>query len=72
MPTSRLSQGVAVVNDELYVIGGKTGGDTHSAANEKYTPADYVPEFPSWIVLPLFVFATLSVIVYRKKLRAVT
>lgn len=27
-----------------------------------------IPEFPSWIFLPLFVMATLSVIIYRKRL----
>jgi len=71
MLTSRSGAGVAVVNDELYAIGGYDG-DNYLAVNEKYTPADYIPEFPSWIVLPLFVFATLAVMVYRKKLRAVT
>jgi len=28
----------------------------------------YIPEFPTWIILPLFVTATLVVIIYRKKL----
>ena len=28
-----------------------------------------IPEFPSWIILPLFVIATLVVIIYRNKLR---
>ncbi len=27
-----------------------------------------IPEFPSWIILPLFLTATLAVIIYRKKL----
>jgi N-acetylneuraminic acid mutarotase len=68
MPTPRGSPGVAVVNDELYAIGGYDG-DTHLAVNEKYTPADYIPEFPSWIILPLFLVATLFGIIVRKKLR---
>lgn len=68
MPTPRWGLGVAVVNDELYVIGGKTGADTFSAVNEKYTPVDYIPEFPSWIVLPLFWIAMLVVTVYKRKL----
>ena len=31
--------------------------------------AETIPEFPSWIILPLFVTATLAVIVYRKRLQ---
>ncbi|WNZ30140.1 MAG: hypothetical protein IAX21_04620 [Candidatus Bathyarchaeota archaeon] len=30
---------------------------------------DSIPEFPSWIVLPLFLIATLSLIAARKKLK---
>ncbi len=67
MPTPRWELGIAVVNDELYAIGGYNG-ETRLAVNEKYTPADYIPEFPSWAILPLFVVATLAVIIYRKKL----
>jgi hypothetical protein len=33
------------------------------------TEAPIIPEFPSWIILPLFVTATLGVITYRKKLK---
>ena len=33
------------------------------------TEAPIIPEFPSWIILPLFVTATLGVIIYRKKLK---
>jgi len=68
MPTPRWSLGVAVVNDELYAIGGKTGEDNYSAINEKYTPLDYIPEFPSWIILPLFLTATLVGVLVRKRL----
>jgi N-acetylneuraminic acid mutarotase len=71
MPTPRWGLGVAVVDDELYAIGGYDG-ETRLAVNEKYTPAEYIPEFPSWIVLPLFIVSTLAVIAYRKKLHVVT
>jgi N-acetylneuraminic acid mutarotase len=66
MLTSRYSLGVAVVNDELYAIGGYNGG-TDLAVNEKYTPAGYIPEFPSWIFLPLFFVATLVGVAVRRK-----
>ncbi len=71
MPTARFGLGVAVVGDSLYAIGGREGwfGSPISAANERYTPADFIPEFPSWIFLPLFMIVTLmAVIVYRRLL----
>jgi len=66
MLTSRYSLGVAVVNDELYAIGGYDG-DSYLAVNEKYTPAGYIPEFPSWFILPLFLVASLIAIIIRKR-----
>jgi N-acetylneuraminic acid mutarotase len=71
MPTLRYHLAVAVVEDRLYAIGGHNRHN-YVTVNEMYTPAGYIPEFPSWIVLPLFIVATLAVIVYRKKLHAVT
>ena len=49
MPTARFGLGVAVVNDSLFAIGGHEGwfGTSISAANERYTPAEFIPEFPS-------------------------
>lgn len=60
---------VAVVNDELYVIGGvyeNIQGATDSI--EKYTPVGYISEFPSWIILPLLLTVALAGILYRKRL----
>ena len=70
MPTARHSLGVTVMNDTLYAIG---GGSTNLNVrqydeNEQYTPVGYVPEFPSWIILPLVITATLVAIIYKKRL----
>jgi len=71
MPTARYGLDVAVVDDMLYVIGGREGwvGYPVSAANERYKPADFIPEFPSWtpILLVLGVVAVVLV-VYKQKL----
>jgi hypothetical protein len=71
-PTGRYNFGVAVLNDTFYVIGGHIhhwipGDFAPSATNEQYTPADYIPEFPSWIILPLFFVATLVGVVVKRK-----
>jgi N-acetylneuraminic acid mutarotase len=66
MLTPRWALGVAVVNDELYAIGGYDG-NTHLAVNEKYTPLGYIPEFPSWFVLPLFLFVSLVAVIVRRR-----
>jgi len=78
VPTSRQNFGVAVVNDALYVIGGRNydypfPSDnyfivTEEAVNEQYTPIGYIPEFPSWIILPLLITATLAVMLCKQKL----
>lgn len=70
MPTARFGLGVAVVDDSLYAIGGREGwfGFPVSAANERYTPADFIPEFPSWAILPLLLMSSLVAMIYRKKL----
>jgi N-acetylneuraminic acid mutarotase len=71
MPTSRYGLAVAVVNDVVYAIGGIEGWIVYpvSAANEQYTPAGYIPEFPSWTptLLVLVVFAV-AVVIYKRKL----
>jgi hypothetical protein len=71
-PTKRYVFGVVAINDLLYVIGGHTynfpGNYAPSAVNEQYTPIGYIPEFQPWLVLPLFLTATLVVAVYRKQL----
>ena len=69
MPTSLFGLGVSVVNDQLFAIGGCPGylqGST--SAVERYTPIGYIPEFPSWIILPLILIATVLVLMFRKRL----
>jgi N-acetylneuraminic acid mutarotase len=68
MPTPRCDFGIAVVNDEIYAIGGIREENYQMIVNEKYTPAGYIPEFPSWIILPLFLITTIFVIVIKKRL----
>ncbi|MFA5364835.1 MAG: kelch repeat-containing protein [Candidatus Bathyarchaeia archaeon] len=66
----RYAFGVAVINDLIYVIGGynKTTG---FALNERYTPADYIPEFPAWVMLPLLLVVSLFVVLFKKRLTCV-
>lgn len=60
MPTPDRDFGVAVVNDELYVITGN---------NEKYTPIGYIPEFPSWaLMLITLVAGVAGMVIYRRSL----
>lgn len=72
LPTRRFNFGVAVINDTFYVIGGHTydqpGFFAPSAANEQYTPIGYIPEFPSWVILPLFISATVLIMISKKGL----
>ena len=68
MPTSRYSLGVAVMNDTLYAIGGRPDTDNFLAVTEKYTPPGYIPEFPSWVILPFFLITTLSILVIKKRI----
>lgn len=69
MSTPRINQAVAVVNDLIYAIGGTVGWNESTATVEQYTPSGYIPEFPSWIILPLSVIATLAAIICRYRLR---
>lgn len=74
MPTPRQSLGVAVLNDTLYAIGGyDIDSNTRLAVNEKYTPADYIPEFPSWtVMLVILTLLAVAVAIYKRRLRPQT
>jgi len=70
MLTPRCDFAVAVVNDEIYAIGGIKEENYQMIVNEKYTPAGYIPEFPSWTPLLIALVAVVAVaVVYRKKLQ---
>ena len=59
--------GLATINDLLYATGGYYESIPISNKNERYTPLGYIPEFPSWTILPLFLTATLIGILVRKR-----
>jgi N-acetylneuraminic acid mutarotase len=69
MPTSRYNLGVANIDDRLYVIGGKSGGEIFTTNyyinNELYTPSGYVPESSSSFLLVIF-FVTVLIISIKK------
>jgi hypothetical protein len=88
LSTSRRCFGVAVVNDILDAIGGRSYNYPYpddnyftveeKAVTEQYTPLEYgaeasasptpsVPEFPSWIILPLLLAATLLTSTFIRK-----
>jgi hypothetical protein len=71
IPTRRYNFGAAAINDTIYVIGGHTynvnGRFAPSPANEQYNPPDYIPEFSSWTVLPLFLVVCLVVVAVKGK-----
>jgi N-acetylneuraminic acid mutarotase len=72
MPTARYGLGVAVVDDSLYAIGGREGwvGFPISAANERYTPDDFIPEFPFWMPLLILTSVVMVIVfVYKRNLR---
>jgi len=66
MPTNRYGLGVAVVDDVIYAMGGP--GAFGMVANERYIPIGYIPEFPSWTLLPLFLVFTLVGVLVKKRL----
>jgi len=69
MLASRYGLRAAEMNDTLFVMGGTAGQILPPTnLNEKYVPIGYIPEFPSWIILPLFLSATFSAIMIKKKL----
>jgi N-acetylneuraminic acid mutarotase len=64
----RAGVAVALIDDELFVIGGQNL-TTQLAVNEKYTPIGYILEFPSWTPLLITLVALVALaVVYRHKL----
>jgi hypothetical protein len=72
-PTPRPIAAATVIDDLIYLVGGRTGQWGYmtfmypSALCEQYTPIGYIPEFPSWIVLPLFFVVTLVGVAAKRK-----
>ncbi len=69
MPTGRNNLAVGVVEERLFAIGGLS---TYALrTTEEYTPMGYIPEFPSSLLVPLFVILTmLASTICGKRLRA--
>lgn len=69
MPTPRQRLGAVALNDTIYAIGGyQIDSDVYVSKNERYTPADYIPEFPSWTPLLITLVAVAAMtFVYRHK-----
>jgi len=61
MPTPRSRFAVAVVNDVLYIIGGG------ASVTYQYTPIEYIPEFPSCVILPLFLIISLVAVIIKRR-----
>lgn len=73
MPTPRFAAAVAVVDDLIYAIGGMESYGVASTTNERYTPVNYIPEFPSWTPILIFVVILMTtVVIFRKRLKTKT
>jgi hypothetical protein len=75
MTYDRAGLAIANVNDTLYALGGShlRWYDTpvspqDVAFNEHYVPLGYIPEFPSWLILSLFLTVTLVAALIKKKI----
>ena len=69
LPTPRKGFNAVVINDEIYAIGG-SDRDIYFTVNEKYTPSGYIPEFPSWTILPFVLIISVFLVVVKRKLYA--
>ena len=69
MLTSRSGAACAVVNDTIFVLGGASGRLQYTLVNEQYHPIGYIPEFPSWLIAPIFLVTTLIGIFYRNRVK---
>jgi N-acetylneuraminic acid mutarotase len=72
MPTSRFTSGACIANQTLYVIG---GADNLAGTADVYALdlANQIPEFPSWMILPLVLMTAISMsLLIKEKWKRVT
>ena len=71
IPNSRYWVKIGVVDDILYSIGGginDENGYISANSTERYVPLGYIPEFSLMGILPIFLIASIVIIVCKKKL----
>jgi len=71
-PTPRILLGAATIDDKIYVIGGSNwpaiGPTSPGKTNESYVPAEWIPEFPTIMIVPLVIVFMVAIVKARKKL----
>jgi hypothetical protein len=68
----RIGLAATTINDKIYAIGGRgwpaIGTAFPGRINEVYVPAEWIPEFPAIMVVPLVIGFMCAIMKTRKKL----